>query len=203
MGGKLFNNKFLSWLTLTHPALIIPLDILIIAAFFYIADYYFDMSILHYWWMFLAGIFAWTLIEYLMHRYAFHFHAKNEKGRKVIYMLHGIHHDHPHDPDALYQPPITNFLITVLLFGVFYIPFQNLSLFFTPGLVAGYLMYSSVHFTIHKFKPPFKWIAFIWRNHNLHHYRYPNKGFGVSSPLWDYVFGTVPPREIEDKSTPS
>lgn len=82
MGGKLFNNKALAWLTLTHPALIIPLDLVMIVAFFYLAYYYQDMSILYYWWVFLLGILAWTFLEYLMHRFTFHFDAKKRKREK-------------------------------------------------------------------------------------------------------------------------
>jgi sterol desaturase/sphingolipid hydroxylase (fatty acid hydroxylase superfamily) len=32
----------------------------------------------------------------------------------------------------------------------------------------------------------------VRQQHMHHHFKTPNKRFGVSSPLWDYVFGTMP-----------
>ena len=62
---------------------------------------------------------------------------------------------------------------------------------FFPGFILGYLLYASMHYAIHAWHPPFKWMKPIWRNHHLHHYKNDEKGFGVSSHIWDKVFGTA------------
>lgn len=55
-----------------------------------------------------------------------------------------------------------------------------------------YLMHRFVyHYAIHAWRPPFKWMKPLWRNHQLHHYKEQERGFGVSSTLWDHVFGTM------------
>ena len=41
------------------------------------------------------------------------------------------------------------------------------------------------------------WLA-IKNHHMLHHYKYENKGFGVSQPLWDYIFNTKFPNNDLD-----
>lgn len=47
-----------------------------------------------------------------------------------------------------------------------------------------------MHYAIHAWNPPYKWMKPLWRNHHLHHYKDEHKGFGVSTHLWDWVFGT-------------
>jgi sterol desaturase/sphingolipid hydroxylase (fatty acid hydroxylase superfamily) len=66
----------------------------------------------------------------------------------------------------------------------------------------GYLLYASMHYAIHAWNPPFKWMKPLWRNHHLHHYKDEQKGFGVSSTFWDHVFGTMfdLQKEKEDKA---
>ncbi|HOA37827.1 MAG TPA: sterol desaturase family protein [Flavihumibacter sp.] len=48
-----------------------------------------------------------------------------------------------------------------------------------------------MHYAIHTWKPPFKWMKGLWRNHHLHHYKDEGKGYGVSTTVWDRVFGTM------------
>jgi sterol desaturase/sphingolipid hydroxylase (fatty acid hydroxylase superfamily) len=183
-------NRF-GVLAKTSPYIIIPLDLICISGLLYYGIAIMQMNPSNVW-ITALGIFAWTLIEYLMHRYAFHFKAHSESGKKSIYLLHGIHHDHPADDDKLYQPPLVNFMIICGLFLFFYLLMGNYVFFFLPGIISGYLMYSTIHYVIHKFKPPFEWLKPLWRHHNLHHYRHQDKAFGVSSPLWDFIFRTMP-----------
>ena len=72
---------------------------------------------------------------------------------------------------------------------------------FFPGFILGYLMYGTMHYAIHAWNPPFKWMKSLWRNHHLHHYKNEGKGYGVSTTLWDRVFGTMfdLKKEKEDK----
>lgn len=190
-------RKMLGILVWTSPAIIIPLDLSIIAGLIWYGVSKGLVNIASFWWLIPAGVFSWTLVEYLMHRFAFHFEAQNETGKKLIYMLHIIHHDYPTDSDKLYQPPLVNVVIITMLFGFFYLLMGNGVYLFLPGVIFGYLAYSTIHFVIHKFKPPFSFLKPLWRHHNLHHYRYQDKAFGVSSPFWDVIFGTMPPKEIK------
>jgi len=192
-------RKSLGFFAKTSPYIIIPLDLTIISLLIIYGIRIYGNSMISYWWLYFVGIFSWTLIEYVMHRYAFHFESDSATGKKGIYLLHGIHHDHPTDGDKLYQPPLVNLVIIALLWGFFYLVMGRFVYMFLPGIITGYLLYSTIHYIIHKFKPPFEWLRPLWRHHNLHHYRYQDKAFGVSSPFWDYIFRTLPPREIEKK----
>ena len=94
------------------------------------------------------------------------------------------------------MPPVPSLMVAVLVFLILYLlcslfggAFYVFALF--PGFVTGYLMYGSMHYAIHAYNPPFKWMKPLWRNHHLHHYKNTEMGFGVSSTLWDHVFGTM------------
>ena len=53
----------------------------------------------------LAGIGIWTLTEYWLHRLVFHWEPDNAFGRRMHFIIHGIHHDHPNDKLRLVMPP--------------------------------------------------------------------------------------------------
>ena len=71
----------------------------------------------------------------------------------------------------------------------------NYAFAFFPGFLNGYLFYVYTHWAIHKFRKPKNRFGYIWDHHNLHHFKYSDKAFGVSTPLWDHIFGTMPPRK--------
>jgi len=197
--AKLFKSRWMDLLTRTSPWIIIPLDLLIIAGLLWFGHAQGYTNLADQWWWFLVGVFSWTLMEYVMHRFAFHFESRKEKVQKAVYTIHLVHHHYPNDEDRLFQPPLVNIILAAVFVGIFYLIMGKLTFVFTPGLVLGYVLYSSTHYSIHKIKPPFKFLQPIWRHHTLHHYRYQNKAFGVSSPFWDMIFGTMPPKEIRNE----
>jgi 4-hydroxysphinganine ceramide fatty acyl 2-hydroxylase len=149
----------------------------------------------------LIGLVMWTLMEYLLHRFAFHYEPKSEQVKKRLYPLHAFHHDYPADKDHLFMPPLANVMITFTLFGLSYLVMGPLAWFFTTGLILGYMVYSTMHYAIHTIKPPFPFLKVLWRNHQLHHHRFPDRAFGVSSPFWDIVLGTKPQKSATDRPT--
>ena len=94
------------------------------------------------------------------------------------------------------MPPVPSMVVAAIIFYLMYLAMGWYAMAFFPGFLFGYLMYGSMHFAIHAFAPP-RFLKALWRNHHLHHYKHPDKGFGVSSVLWDVVFRTVPKREEE------
>lgn len=88
------------------------------------------------------------------------------------------------------MPPVPSLVLAAAVFGIIYLFLRENAFPFYPGFLLGYLMYGSMHYAIHAWRPPFKWMKPIWRNHHLHHYKNDGKGFGVSSAIWDWVFRT-------------
>jgi sterol desaturase/sphingolipid hydroxylase (fatty acid hydroxylase superfamily) len=189
--AQLFKNPYLEMLTKTHPLVIWGMYIPVIGYMLYYSYSGLELSLLRVILTFFSGIAFWSLFEYIAHRFIFHWVSENPRIKKFAYILHGNHHHYPRDRQRLFMPPVPSILIAAVLFGLMYLIMgQNVYMFF-PGFIFGYLMYGTMHYAIHAWNPPFKWMKGLWRNHHLHHYKNEHNGFGVSSTLWDHVFGTM------------
>lgn len=192
--GRLFQSEYLEMMTKTHPVVIYSLYIPVVIFLLYYAFTYRFISIGTVILFFLGGVLAWSLMEYVLHRFIFHYVTENPKLQRVVYKLHGIHHEYPRDRERLFMPPIPSLVVATFFFSLQYLIMGWNVLAFFPGFLIGYLLYGSMHYAIHAFTPP-TFLKALWRNHHLHHYKYPEKGFGVSSVLWDHIFRTVPPKK--------
>ena len=199
--AKLFESPALEMLTKTHPLVIWGMYLPVVIGLPVYAFINFDFTVIKILTLFFTGMFFWTFFEYLMHRFAFHITGESEKAKRFIYIMHGNHHHFPRDKERLFMPPVPSLIIASLIFlSLYYAMGQNVFAFF-PGFMIGYLMYGTMHFAIHAWNPPFKWMKPLWRNHHLHHYKNDHMGFGVSTTIWDRVFGTMFDlrKEKEDK----
>lgn len=119
--------------------------------------------------MLLAGLFCWTLFEYLFHRFVLH-------GIRWILPFHMVHHRLPTN-----SPFIPDWLFLTPLWGV---------LWFTPtqfmvGMIAGFAWYSLLHHLIHHTQ----WLPNMKARHTKHHRQ--NGNYGLTLKLWDQVFWTL------------
>ena len=199
--ARLFQNQYLEIFTKTHPLVIWGIYLPIIAGLLYYSSFTLGYASSRIALTFLGGMFFWTFFEYLMHRFVFHFIADSPRAQKFIYILHGNHHEYPRDRERLFMPPVPSLILSSAIFSTMYLLMGwNVAMFF-PGFVLGYLMYGTMHYAIHAWNPPYKWMKPLWRNHHLHHYKNEHQGFGVSTTLWDHIFGTMfdLKKEKEDK----
>ncbi len=189
--ARLFKNELLEALTKANPLVIWGMYIPILTYIIYLAAATYNYTTTRIILTFLGGMFFWTFFEYIAHRFVFHLVSKKKSLQKFAYILHGNHHHYPRDRQRLFMPPVPSIIISSSIFGVMYFIMGNNVFMFFPGFIFGYLMYGSTHYAIHAWNPPFKWMKPLWRNHHLHHYKNEHQGFGVSSTLWDHVFGTM------------
>ncbi len=137
------------------------------------------------------GYLLWTLTEYLGHRYLFHAEFPGRWGARLHFLIHGVHHDHPNDPLRLVMPPLLSapIMLIALLVGrvLFGVPLVYPALM---GFMLGYLSYDMVHYYVHHAEPKTRLGRNLRRVHMLHHFRDPERGFGVSAPWWDKIFRT-------------
>lgn len=147
---------------------------------------------------FVLGIFLWTFTEYTLHRFLFHFEAKSPQAQRIFFLFHGVHHAQPQCKTRLVMPPVVSAPLAVIVYGVMYLVIGVLlgaPHWLGPilsGFVLGYLFYDLTHYATHHFAMRngiWKWLK---RYHMQHHYKTPNARYGVSSPLWDAVFKTMP-----------
>lgn len=146
----------------------------------------------------LIGLLVWTISEYLLHRFVFHFPARSERGKRITFLFHGIHHAQPQIKTRLVMPPVVSIPLAAVFFALFYLIIVVLfkaPLWFDPifsAFILGYLIYDMTHYATHHFPMRSGYLKFIKRYHMQHHYKTPDRRYGVSSPLWDYVFRTYP-----------
>jgi sterol desaturase/sphingolipid hydroxylase (fatty acid hydroxylase superfamily) len=199
--AQLFKNHYLEMLTKTHPLVIWGIYLPLIVCSLYYSGIRLKFSVAEIAGVFLAGGLFWTFFEYLMHRFVFHWVGESERAQKFVYVMHGNHHHFPRDKERLFMPPVPSIIISSLLFLLMHMVLGGYAFMFFPGFMLGYLMYGTMHFAIHAWNPPFRWMKPLWRNHHLHHYKDDHRGFGVSSTIWDRVFGTMfdLKKEKEDK----
>lgn len=189
--ARIFENPVLEFFTKSHPLVIWGMYIPILSYLVYTAATTYQFSTTRIILTFLGGMIFWTFFEYVAHRYIFHWVSENPKVQRFAYVLHGNHHEYPRDRQRLFMPPLPSILIASTIFGICYLVMKENALVFVPGFIIGYLLYGTMHYAIHAWNPPFKWMKPLWRNHHLHHYKDEAHGFGVSSTLWDHVFGTM------------
>lgn len=188
----LFKNGFMEKFTRTHIAVPVAMHTTIIIVVSYFALQ--QLSLLNFALLFIGGWLLWTFAEYWIHRYVYHVKTEKKWLLKLQHAGHGIHHQYPKDPTRLAMPPLPALLLLSIFYGIFWLVLRQNAIAFFPGFLFGYLAYISLHYAQHRFKPPqFGPWNKLWKYHLLHHYRFPeDKAFGVSTLLWDRVFGTLP-----------
>jgi len=140
----------------------------------------------------VSGFLTWTLTEYFLHRFVFHFEGDTPLAQRFHFLIHGLHHSDPIDPTRLVMPPFASLAIGLILYSFFrWILGAVWVVPFFAFFVIGYLCYDYIHFYTHHFVPTTKVGKFLKNSHMQHHYVNPNTRMGVSSPFWDYVFGTL------------
>jgi dihydroceramide fatty acyl 2-hydroxylase len=145
----------------------------------------------------LGGLVFWTLTEYWLHRLVFHFEPDHPVGRRLHFIIHGVHHDHPNDRMRLVMPPSVSIPLAALFLLGFHAVLGAGWLAFGAGFLAGYLFYDMTHYHVHHHRPKSRLGKRLREQHMRHHFQDHERGYGVSSPIWDYVFGTVPRRRTE------
>jgi dihydroceramide fatty acyl 2-hydroxylase len=195
----LFQNRFLDFFSRIHPAVPALIFVPVIVALIVLGARD-GQGALEITLLFLGGLGIWTLTEYWLHRKLFHWEPDHPIGSRLHFIIHGVHHDHPNDKLRLVMPPAASIPLASLFFGLFYLVFglpTALPLF--AGFLLGYLAYDYMHYYLHHFVPRSDLGKRLREQHMRHHFQDHRYGFGVSSPLWDYVFRTMPRRRRGDK----
>lgn len=131
-------------------------------------------------------------MEYTLHRYVFHMEVKPNSHPWLCtfhFTIHGLHHKVPFDSMRLVFPPLPG----VILASIIYAPL-SLCLprprVLLAGALFGYLCYDMIHYYLHYGSPSLKHLYHMKRYHYQHHFAHQDLGYGISSPLWDFVFNT-------------
>ena len=187
---RIFKNPILEYFSHIHPLtpIVFYVPIIIYFGMSSINQKSFLPSII----FFSIGVILWTLLEYTLHRFVFHYQPKTAWGKYIHFLSHGIHHDYPKDSTRLVMPLLVSIPIGIGTFLLFYLIFDiHYSAAFS-GIVFGYVCYDSIHYATHHFQMKGRVGKFLKTYHLRHHYSDDHSSYGVSNPLWDYVFRTIP-----------
>jgi dihydroceramide fatty acyl 2-hydroxylase len=197
---RLFKSDFLESFTHIHPAVVLILYVPVVAYFLgrALGARAADQSLAPIWIGYVAGVLVWTLAEYLLHRFLFHYEPNQEWLTRVWYLIHGVHHEQPQCKTRLVMPPILSVPLAFVFYALFYVVLAvviGAPRWVGPafaGFITGYLAYDMTHYATHHL--PMKWgpLKYLKRYHLMHHFKTPDDRFGISSPVWDVVFRTRP-----------
>lgn len=145
--------------------------------------------------LFAGGVALVSLTEYVVHRFLFHQVPKTHEDQMNHFIMHGYHHDFPNDDKRLVFP-LAFILPTAAAFaGTYKLALGDDWLQLFAGTAMGYILYDWTHYYTHHFRPKSGVGKWLMQYHILHHHDSPNHRFGISSPIWDLVFGTYLPTD--------
>jgi hypothetical protein len=143
----------------------------------------------------VCGVLSWGLIEYGLHRFVFHYHARSRVGHKILYQVHLSHHENPESISKLFASLYLSTPIATAYWLVawFVTGSWAAASYLFIGMASGYFYYEWLHFQCHHRKSRLRVLRFLRKYHLQHHHKTPDLRFGVTSPLFDLVFGTFRP----------
>jgi sterol desaturase/sphingolipid hydroxylase (fatty acid hydroxylase superfamily) len=189
--GVLFKNPFVEKYLSRTPVWVVQVMWIAVAAFVIWHSYArVGLAVWHIILLFSGGVLFWTFAEYMVHRFLYHSETNSKFLYRLQYNAHGIHHQYPRDPDRLAMPPLPALIIASVFLALFWLALRDSSFPFFSGFMIGYILYISFHYAEHRFHP-IRIFKKLWEHHAYHHYKNPYKDFGVSTQLWDWVFGSM------------
>jgi sterol desaturase/sphingolipid hydroxylase (fatty acid hydroxylase superfamily) len=199
---RLFKSDLLEFFTHIHPAVVLAIWLPVVFYFLITAITQQATPGATSWLLlvlaYVAGLFLWTFAEYTLHRFVFHFRPRAAWQERLAFLFHGVHHAQPKCKTRLVMPPVVSIPLAALFYGAFYLIFGQLlgtAQWIAPafaGFLSGYLIYDMTHYATHHASMRRGVFKFLKRHHMQHHYKTPDQRYGVSSPLWDTLFGTLP-----------
>jgi dihydroceramide fatty acyl 2-hydroxylase len=199
----MFESRFLDFFSRVHPAIPAIVFVPVVAGGVWLGIHR-GLAIGTVALLVLAGVAVWTLTEYWLHRLVFHWQPRFRGGDRLHFIIHGVHHDHPNDAMRLVMPPAVSIPLSALFLGLYVLIFGTPEAFPAfSGFIGGYLVYDYTHYHVHHHTPKTELGKRIRAQHMRHHFQDHRYGFGVSSPVWDAIFKTLPRRRGSETAQPS
>lgn len=186
--ARLFKNGCLEKLTVMSPSTFVAIWSMLLPMIAWIG--WRSASPAYGLGLVVVGLFVWTLFEYAMHRFPFHFISKHAILNRLVFLMHGNHHDNPKDALRNLMPllvslPIASiaWIVSVMLLGA---PGTWMFL----GWITGYVIYDLVHYACHQLPMKGRIGSALKRHHMRHHHIDQSGNYAISAIFWDRVFGS-------------
>ena len=202
--SRMFKSNLLESLSKVHFSVPLFVFVPIIGYFLYQAFQAPDLTLLDGVALFFLGLLAWTATEYIMHRFVFHYQPSSKIGQRIHFIFHGVHHDYPKDRLRLVLPPSVSIPLASAFYFLFRWIIEGSDFYpFFGAFLLGYLIYDMFHYAIHHVNVKGRLWNVLKTHHLKHHYVDDEKGYGVSSPLWDYLVRSDFEKSLENDSKKS
>lgn len=136
------------------------------------------------------GWLVWSLTEYLLHRFVFHFEPRSTLLQRAVFIIHGNHHADSNDPLRNLMPEIISVPVGAMIWAVVVAVAGPVGTWFVLGFMVGYVVYDLVHYACHQFAMKGRLGRMLKVHHMHHHHLRANGNFAITGMLWDRVFGT-------------
>ena len=196
----MFKSDFMEFFSHAHPIVPPALYLPVIGYMLYLSVWQRNLWIPAVAGFFALGLLTWTLLEYIFHRYLFHYQSQSRWGQRLHFIVHGSHHDFPNDVSRMATPPSISVPVALLFYGIIALTFGRFALAMFSGGLFGYICYETIHYAAHQLAPKRGIWRWLKQYHLRHHYKDEQAGYGVSSPIWDYVFGTRHERDQQSSA---
>lgn len=188
---RLFRSDFMEWFTVISPRAFVAIWSVVLALIVYTA--WGSASIGAALGLVVLGLIGWTLFEYALHRFFFHWETKWKLLEEAVFVTHGNHHIDPNDPDRNLMPPIVSMPISGAIWAGCVALFGSPGTVLFLGFITGYVAYDCTHYACHQFAMRSPALKYLRRHHIRHHYARQDGNYAITGLIWDHVFGTFIP----------
>ena len=188
---RLFRNEKLEELTLVTPLIFASTWAVVLAVALYAS--WGAASIGPAVLLVLLGLLIWSIFEYAMHRFVFHWKTTSRLGNVLVFLAHGNHHADPNDPLRNLMPPLVSVGISGSIWALLYLLLGPIGSVIFLGFGIGYVVYDSVHYACHQKSMRWRVLRDLRRHHIRHHHAKQEGNYAITAIFWDWVFGTMIP----------
>lgn len=186
--ARLFANSHLEQLTLMSPKLFAISWSVLLPTIAWVG--WGSAAPLHAVVLVLAGLMVWTLFEYGMHRFVFHFASKHVILRRIVFLMHGNHHENPNDRLRNMMPFIVSLPISAIAWATSLALLGASGTWLFLGWISGYVIYDAVHYACHQWPMKGTIGRALKRHHMHHHYVDEKANYAISAIFWDRILRT-------------
>lgn len=137
-----------------------------------------------------AGLLVWTLTEYVLHRFVFHWRPASALLEQFVFIMHGNHHAVPNDPLRNLMPPMVSLPVGALVWGALVLLAGPAGNWLFLGWMGGYVAYDLVHYACHQWPMRGRLARVLKTHHMRHHHLHEAGNYAITGMMWDRLFGT-------------
>jgi sterol desaturase/sphingolipid hydroxylase (fatty acid hydroxylase superfamily) len=144
-----------------------------------------------------VGLLIWTMVEYALHRFLFHWKATSALTEQFVFIMHGNHHAAPNDPLRNLMPPAVSVPVAAMIWAIMVAVAGPAGHWVFLGFMAGYVTYDLVHYACHQWPMRGRIARALKLHHMRHHHLDETGNYAITGVIWDRVLRTRIARPVQ------